>query len=386
LELFSVKELVNMKKTVKLDVVGVMGTFFFLVSLVQGAEMKSGWQIEWEKTLEAAKKEGQLVIYGGSDYDLLFAEFQKRYPEIKVVSVIVTGREVAQRMMTERRAGKYLVDLYLDGASTAYSVLYKGKVLDPIKPLLILPEILDQSRWWMNGKYNYSDDEGRYIFSYNGELQPYYAYNTKLVNASEMKSYWDFLNPKWKGKMAALDPTIGGPVATPFRFLYYHPEIGPKFLRRLLGEMELTASRDVRQIGDWLATGRFALSIFTTPNRTGLIVAKKQGLPVDWFGPNGFREGICLSNANGNVGLINKAPHPNAARLAINWLLSREGQMAYQRIVNPGISNSLRIDIPKDTVMPEFQRVDGGNYVVTERPEWMDVTPVLKIVNEVWKK
>jgi iron(III) transport system substrate-binding protein len=286
---------------------------FLSIGVNAAAQVSS--QAEWEKTVEAAKVEGQLVIYAGADYDALFAEFQMKYPEIKVTSVIATGREVAQRMMTERRAGKYLVDLYLNGASTAYSILYKGKVIEPIKPILVLPEIIDQSKWWMGGKYNYSDDEGRYIFSFNGELQPYFAYNSKLVNVAEVKSYWDLLNPKWKGKIVVLDPTIGGPVATPLRFVYYHPEIGPTFLRRLLGE-----------IGDWLSSGRYPISIFTAYSRTGLDVAKKQGLPVDWFGPKNFKEGIPLSNANGNVCLINKAPHPNAARVAINWLLEKGKQ------------------------------------------------------------
>jgi iron(III) transport system substrate-binding protein len=361
-------------------------TVFFFLSIGVKAAAQTSWQAEWEKAVAEAKKEGQLVIYGSSDYDTLFAEFQKKYPEIKVVSVIATGREVAQRMMTERRAGKYLADLYLDGASTAYSVLYKGKVLDPIKPVLLLPEILDPSKWWMAGRYNYSDEEGQYIFSFNGELQPYFAYNTNLVAPREMKSYGDLVNPKWKGRMVTLDPTIGGPVATPFRFFYYHAELGPEFLRRLLGEMDLTPSRDVRQIGDWLATGRFALSLFTTPSRTDLDTEKKQGLPVDWFGPKSFKEGIPLSNAQGNVALINRAPHPRAAQIAINWLLSAEGQLAYQRKINSGISNSMRIDIPKDSVRPEHQRVEGGNYTVTERPEWMEMQPILKIIDEVWKK
>ena len=119
---------------------------FLFLSIGVNAVAQVSWQAEWEKTVEAAKVEGQLVIYAGADYDALFAEFQKKYPEIKVTSVIATGREVVQRMMTERRAGKYLVDLYLDGASTAYSVLYKGKVIEPIKPTLILPEIIDQSK------------------------------------------------------------------------------------------------------------------------------------------------------------------------------------------------------------------------------------------------
>lgn len=148
--------------------------------------------------------------------------------------------------------------------------------------------------------------------------------------------------------------------------------------------MDLTHSRDVRQIGDWLATGKYAIGIFTSPGRTDLDKAKAQGLPVDWFGPKSFREGIALSNAQGNVALINRAPHPNAAKVAINWLLSREGQIAYQRIFP--FFNSLRIDIPKDELSPDRQRLEGGNYVVTERPEWMDMKPILKNVNEVWRK
>jgi ABC-type Fe3+ transport system substrate-binding protein len=112
--------------------------------------------------------------------------------------------------------------------------------------------------------------------------------------------------------------------------------------------------------------------------------AKAQGLPVAWFGPKSFKEGIALSNAQGNIALVNRAPNPNAARLAINWLLSREGQIAYQKVFP--FSNSLRIDIPKDQLGPDRQRGEGGNYVVTERPEWMDMKPILKAVEEVWKK
>jgi ABC-type Fe3+ transport system substrate-binding protein len=357
----------------------------FEVESLAAAEPRSDWQAQWEQTLKAAKKEGQVVFYSASRYEAVFGEFQKKYPEIKVVPV-TTGLppDLAQRMMTERRAGKYLVDLYIAGASTMHRVLYKGKALDPIKPALILPEVVDESKWWLGGKYNFADEDGKYIFAFNGEIQPYFAYNTKLVDPNQIKSYWDLLRAKWKGKMVALDPTIGGPVATPLRLLYYTPGLGPEYLRKLLGEMDLTASRDPFQIVNWLAAGKFAISIFTAANRSDLPTAKKQGLPVDWFPPKNFREGAILSSASGNIGLINRAPHPNAARVAINWLLSREGQIVYQKF-EPG-QDSLRIDIPKDDVPDYSRRVEGANYVVTERPEWMDVKPILEVVNEVWKR
>ncbi len=105
---------------------------------------------------------------------------------------------------------------------------------------------------------------------------------------------------------------------------------------------------------------------------------------MDWFPPKSFKEGVILSSASGNVGLINRPPHPNAARVAINWLLSREGQILYQRIEPE--QDSLRIDIAKDDVPEYSRRVDGVNCVVTERPEWMDMKPIQQLVNEIWQK
>lgn len=363
--------------------IGVKILCFIVALPANGGESKPAWQVQWEKTVEAAKKEGQVAIYHGSDFDRIFAEFHKKYPEIKVVSI--TGGTgpggISQRILTEQRGGKYIGDVYILGATTAYLVLYKGKAFDPIKPALILPEVKDESKW-LGSQHKYIDGEGQYIFSFNGELQPYYGYNTRLVNPNELKSYWDLLNPKWKGKMVALDPTWGGPVASPLRFIYYHPELGREFLRRLLTEMEITPSREARQITDWMATGKYGISLFTTPSRTGLDDAKHQGLPVDWFGPKTFKEGAILSAASGNAMLMKRAPHPNAARVAINWLLSREGQIVYQKISG---GDSRRIDIPKDDVAPERRRVEGVRFIETDTPETMDIGPILKFVKEVFQ-
>lgn len=352
--------------------------------LVYGAEAKPTWQVEWDRTVEAAKKEGQVVLYAGVSHPAIFADFQKKYPEIKVITGSSSRPpELAQRLIAERRGGKYLVDLFIDGSSTPYYALYKGKLVDPIKPALLLPEVLDESKWW-RGKHKYQDPEGQYIFVFNGELQSYFCYNTKLVNPDEITSYWDLLNPKWKGKIVAFDPTESGAgVSTTLRFLYYNPEIGPEFIKKFLGEMDVTVSRDTRQITDWLALGKFAISAFVSASRVGVIEAKKQGLAVDWFRPKSFKEGAILTSSNGNVVLVNGAPHPNAARVALNWLLSREGQIAYQKVY--GEPDSLRIDIPKDNVPSYSRRVEGVKYLEIDRPELMNREPIVKIVNEVWK-
>ena len=370
------------KRMSKTRYLAILFLNFFFAFIVHGAEANPPWQAAWRNTLKKAQEEGKLDVYGSTKYDLLFAEFQKQYPQIKVTVATTRGSDVLNRLMTERRAGRYLVDLHL-GSATASHLLYKAKILDRLKPVLMLPEITDESKWW-GAKHRYLDEEREYIFSFDGESQMLFGYNTNLVNSSELKSFWDLLDPKWKGKIVALDPTSQVGIGVSLRFIYYNPELGPTFLRRLLGEMELVASRDTRQIGDWLAVGNYALSIFTDPTRTGLDVAKKQGLPVDWFGPKSFREGVPLTSSTGNVALMNKAPHPNAARVAINWLLSKNGQLAYQRIFQE--PDSLRIDVPKEEVPPDSRRTTDVKYIEIDRADRMDMEPIFKIVDEVWKK
>ena len=77
----------------------VGGTFVLLLcaSAAFGAQADA-WKADWEKTLQAAKKEGQLVLYGSPDFEVLFAEFHKKYPEIKVTGVFNRGADVAKRL------------------------------------------------------------------------------------------------------------------------------------------------------------------------------------------------------------------------------------------------------------------------------------------------
>jgi iron(III) transport system substrate-binding protein len=256
---------------------------------------------------------------------------------------------------------------------------YRPECIDT-KPALILPEVVDESKW-RRGRHMFLDDKDQYIFAFNGAVRSWFAYNTKLVNPHEIRSYWDLLSPKWKGRIVGLDPTSSG-AGSPLRFLYYHPELGPKFVSRLLTETDITVSRDMRQNPDWLGTGKFALSVLTAVSRTGFDEAKKQGLPIDWFGPKSFREGAAVNSAGGNVGLLNRAPHPNAAKVAVNWLVSREAQIAYQKI--GAEADSLRIDIPKDDVPSYSRRLGGVKYIVLD--ERMDIQPIRKFIAEVWKR
>jgi iron(III) transport system substrate-binding protein len=369
----------------------LLAPIIVLLAFVSGDALGAqadAWKADWDKSVDAAKKEGQLVLYGSADYEKLFAEFNKKYPEIKIVGVFGRGADVAKRFMAERRAEKYLADLYVNGQTTGYNVFYKAKALDPIPPVLVLPEVTDTSKWWQ-GKHHYVDPEGQYLLNINGETRIVVGYNTKLVNPAEIKSYWDLLNPKWKGKIVAYDPNLGG-AGDAMRFFYYERSLGPEFIKRILTETDIVISSDTRQMGDWLAGGKFALSIFGPISRMDLDIMQIQGLPVSWFAPEHLKEGAYITAGSGGVALINKAPHPNAAKVGLNWLLSREAQIAYQRIFTEGNDgpDSLRIDIPKDKVPRGNRRPEANpnRYPFVDRAEWMDMSSIRNFLKDVMEQ
>jgi iron(III) transport system substrate-binding protein len=345
------------------------------------AALADSWKADWEQTVSAAKKEGEVSFYGSQGYEKVFELFQQKYPEIKVNSVTnLRGSEHGQRVMTERRAGKYLVDLFINGVVTPIQVYLKANILEPIRPALILPEVTDESKWW-NGKHHYADTEGKYIFVFQGNVHGgENAFNTKLVNPKEIKSYWDFLDPKWKGKIVAYDVNRVSTVAHALRFLYNHPELGPDFVRRFFSEMNITYSRDERQMIDWLGAGRFHLAFFVSD----IDDAAKKGLPVKFFEPGSFKEGAFVGPTQGGITLFKNAPHPNAAKVAINWLLSQEGQNAYQTVFAQlhDVRQSMREDISKDIIPPAYRRIKEVRYIYSGRPDWLDTAEVAKLIKE----
>ena len=347
---------------------------------LRAAESPDNWQADWDKTLKAAEQEGQVTYSGCGSHEFL-GEFQKKYPKIKIESVAASCSEVISRIMAERRAGKYLTDVIRFGLTSAHT-FYRGKILQPINTSFILPEVKDLSKWWQK-KHHYSDPEGKYLFVPAASAYVRFAsYHTALVNPpAEFKSYWDMLNPKWKGKIVATDVKIGEG-RNGARFIYHHPELGPQFLRRLFSEMDVTFSRDYRQAVDWLAQKRFALWLFSQSDDT--LDARDQGLSVQILDTNNLKESAGLDATGGAYGLMDKSPHPNAAKILINWLLSRDGQIAVQRDHEAaGLTDSLRIDIPKTDVRPMMRRRDGVKYLEMWNPAWQDMKPVQELINQV---
>ena len=349
-----------------------------LALAAQSFSAEADWKKDWEQTLAAAKKEGQVTIYIYR-YEGLLQDFKREYPGITVQAVTGRGSEMSNRIMAERRAGKFIADVYSGGTNSLFNTLYKGKALDPLKPLLVLPEVTDTSKWYGN-EHRYADPEGKYIFAFIGSASSsQLSYNTNLVNPKEFKSYTDLINPKWKGKIVALDPRDTGLGAT-MQFYFYSPQIGPEYMKKFFGGMDNTYAKNWQQMTNWLAQGKFAICIGCKDSQR----AKNQGLPVDDFDTTHWKEGSSFSAGGGSLAYMNQAPHPNAAKVFINWFLSRKGQIALQKLGDvDDPANSRRIDIPKDDIPSENRLQPGVKYFDVVKPEYGDMKPIFDLAKEI---
>lgn len=365
------------------------GFLVALFSLCAGARVMAAAaaQQRWEDVVRAAEKEGEVAVYATNsvgDLPTIWDAFRKKFPGIKLSAVpISTTSEAVTKIMAERRASQFLVDVLLGAPGATYNSFYRGKVLDPMPPALLLPEVTDLSKWW-KGKHRYVDAEHQYVFVYQSSLYgpPVYR-NTKMVSLESIHSVWDLLEPKWKGKIISLWPRANY-VSTALLFMYHHPQIGPKFLERFYTEMEPTYFSDFRQGTDWLAAGKYPLCFLCRLRR-----AVEQGLPVAEVSPYHFKEAPGIGSNNGAIALMSLHPHPNAARVFINWYLSREGQVAFRQANNTiedETTTSLREDLPLDVVPEAARRRKDVDYIEIIRNDWMDWRPVADLLNRARQK
>lgn len=343
------------------------------------AQAQSDWKREWEKTLAAAEKEGEVTLYGAyrSGVREAVSEFTKAFPKIKFNHVAGSGSQLANKVMAEKRANKHLVDVAIGGSGTMVLVYHRGGLLEPMQSAFIMREVRDPSHWWGN-KHHYADPDGATVFMAQGDVNTRIgALNTKLVKPAEIQSWWDLPHPAWKGKIVMTDPRSRGNIGN-WRYLYYNPELGPNFIRRLLTETDVTFSTNERQMMDWVASGKHA--IYVMAKDEDIAQAMKQGLPVDFL--ESRKEMAELGTGSGHIAFFKNASHPNAARVYINWFLSKEGQIAWQKYTG---GNSFRVDIPKE-MLPKGRAQaprDGHKYLFTSHPQYENIKPLRQLVDEI---
>jgi iron(III) transport system substrate-binding protein len=315
---------------------------------------------EWERTLATAKKDGKVVVIGpaGTDVRDAFVQgFQKKHPEIQVEFSGMSGAQVTPKLLNEISAGLYRTDLVVGGATTALASLIPANAVVPMQPFLVGPESHDTSKW-RGGKFDFSDNAEKYNLVYGNRVQIAFVYNRDLLSHGKIKSWKDFLDPQWKGKIAMLDPRRTGAGLGWARIWYATAGLGKDFLRQLFTTQDIFMLNEERQILDVVARGRYLVAI--GPSGTQAFELKKKGLPIELFGSGALEEGGVVSASNNTLLVARNAPHPNVLKVYVDYLLSREGQYALSKA--SGVP-SRRLDVPHDHIPDVLIPKDGVKYL-----------------------
>jgi ABC-type Fe3+ transport system substrate-binding protein len=296
---------------------------------------KAAWQVEWEKTIDLAKKEGKVVVSIPASSELraeIEKHFEKRYG-IDVEPVVGRASAVVRKMVDEAKAGVRYTDLHMGGSESIVTSLLSEGILDPVEPMMILPEVRDSKQWW--GGHIWIDTAKRFIYGSCAYQTESLWFNTQLMKSADIRSFDALLDERWKGRIGYLDPRTPGSGASMWSYLR---EIkGEEYLRKFAAQKPLL-SRDQRVLAEILAKGKIALAIGLTYYSYAPFV--KAGLPVASLPTP--KEGVYVSGGSGHLVVLKNAPHPNATRVFVNWFLSREGQEVYSRSMHQG---TRRLDV-----------------------------------------
>jgi ABC-type Fe3+ transport system substrate-binding protein len=266
---------------------------------------------------------------------------------ITVVSQGGTGSENANRMMAERKAGIFSVDAWVTGTTTPQSLLIPNNLLVPLEPLLIHPDVLDVSNWFDNRLW-WSDKSLIYTLGYaaNGGKRSAIAWNTDELSTEEaqtVKSWQDFLDPKWTGKLAAVEPWSTGQGNNA---AWMYQNMGPDFWSRMISEVDLEIYTDQRTASEAVALGKQVACLMGCGRQVSDLT--KEGLPIERYWPTALSEGLTISTGGSNIMSVDNPPHPAAMQLFINWLLLQPAQHTLEESTG---NNSIRIDTTKEGVM-----------------------------------
>ncbi|MBI4332144.1 MAG: extracellular solute-binding protein [Chloroflexi bacterium] len=333
---------------------------------------RASWEEDWARTLAAARQEGPLIIYGagGDGVRVAIGKSVKEKYGLDIEWVAGLGATLTARIVQERRVGLFVPDFIMGGTTNQQAVLKPEGMLDPIKPLLVLPETLNREVWF-GGEIPWVDNDKMYTMT--SILSPDYrvAVNTTIVRPEEIKSYNNLLDPRWMGKIV-----VRNPMGSMQWFSQLLQVMGPDFVRKLAANSPAIVEND-RQGVEWLAQGKVAIMIIAQPGVLEEFVGA--GAPVAKAIP---QEASFIAGAGIATSLLNRAPHPNAAKVYVNWYLSKEGGDVQSRVT---AMQSARLDVAPDHLATELRRNPSVKYVRVETEDFfLRLVSDRKVAQEVF--
>lgn len=306
-----------------------------LAILLLSCHAQAQSQTDWEKIVQAGRKEGKVVASIPPSAELrklIELSFPKRYG-IGVELVPARGGNMIRRMVDEARAGVHYFDIHIGGTESAVTGLLPEHILEPVEPFFILPTVKDPKQWW--GSHIWADNARKYIYNFVAYQTVSLWSNADLYKPREFKSFDDLLNPKLRDKVGISDPRTPGSGSSMWSYMNFVK--GEEFLKRFVAQ-KLFITRDLRLLADSLARGKIAVTLGI--GYSEFLPFIKAGLPVTALPVPA--EGLYVSGGYGHLMIFKKLPHPNATRVFVNWLLGRDGQELFSRGMGVG---SRRLDV-----------------------------------------
>ncbi|HEY6365712.1 MAG TPA: ABC transporter substrate-binding protein [Candidatus Binatia bacterium] len=372
----------------------ILGVLFFFLPAAHAASATSQFESEWAKLIAAAQQEGRLVISAGGapsrEYRSVVELFQKKFG-LQVSLSTGSGAASIDRVLAERNAGKYTVDVGLTSVAATRTRLVPAQALEPIPPLLIHPEVLDKSAWFA-GRHWYADpQEEKLSFLYAAEPTETFSvwYNTKVISKQEIatiKSPADLLDPKWRGKVTSRTWGDRGRVGE-MQNIYFQPDMGIEWIRAFFGQAEARFSDDVRIRESWVIGGSVPIAFSDGDLDRELERLEKAGMPVALHSIPYKLPFLTAGGSGCCIQVYNRAPHPNAAKLYLNWFLSKEGQTAIHQVTPSIARQSMREDIPFGNIEAKERRVPGRQYIFRDAdPKYVAQDKEQRdVIVEAWK-
>lgn len=336
---------------------------------------KATWEQEWDNLIKEARKEGRLTFRTSMERDTADALRKHFGGKYGIDMDITSGKdeEMNAKIFAERAAGLFLADFYMEGP-TSPLLIYKPKgVIQRLDSLVFRPDILDEKLWWRG--YGPYFDKDHMVAGGTRTVSPFVIINNNIVKREEIRSYYDLLEPRWKGKIVIGDPTVSGVAQAVMRAAL--EIMGEDYIKKLAEQVGMI-TRDKRQLVDWVVREKYPIGL----GSGGGIVVEFLRSGVTNIDLIVLKEGS-LVTGTGVAVLFDRAPHPDAAKLFINWFLSKEGQEIY---TTASAKLSRRLDVSGEHLLPVLRVEKDAQYITESEESYLKQPQLKEIIDKHYKK
>lgn len=317
---------------------------------VRASAATGDWQAnapeEWEKVLRLARQEGQVTVGGFPLLGKKMSAAFERDTGIKMNYLGARPSQLTSCIAAEARANNMTIDAAL-GGGRLLALIPEG-LMEPLEPQIILPHNAQEN--FRNNTHKYMDSAKKYLLQGSELVFGYLVVNSDIIDPDELKSWKNLLDPKYKGKIISHDPRGPGPGQGATSWLYNTK--GLDFVKDLFLGQKAKYTNDNRQVIEAVVRGTHPIAFGVIPymieryRREGF---KNIAVVLPEDGPGYLTGGFSVLKQARNV------PRPNAAKVFINWYISKPGQEVYEPVM---LEKSRRKDV--DTGLPDYLKPKPG--------------------------